>query len=105
VNLTKCYSGDKIKNNERGGTCSIHGDRIGADRVLVEIPKIKRGLGSPRRKWEDNINVDLQDVGWEGKNWIELAQDKDRRQALVECVNELPSSINCGEFLDWLKNY
>jgi hypothetical protein len=62
------------------------GDRRGADRVLVGIPKRMRRLGSPRRKWEDNIKVDLQDVGWGGKDWIELAQDKDRRQTLANVL-------------------
>jgi len=62
------------------------GARRGADTVLVRIPKTKRRLGNPRRRWEDNINVDLQDVGWGGKNWIELAQDKDRRQALANVL-------------------
>ena len=54
--------------------------------LLVGIPKTKRRLGSLRRRWEDGINADLQDVGWGGKDWIELAQDKDRRQALANVL-------------------
>jgi hypothetical protein len=47
-------------------------------RVLVRKPEGKRPLGRPRRRWEDNIKMDFQEVGSEGKDWIELAQDKDR---------------------------
>ena len=47
-------------------------------RVLVGKPEGKRPLGKPRRRWEDNIKKDLQEVGCEGMDWIELAQDRDR---------------------------
>ena len=46
----------------------------------------KRPLGRPRRRWEDNIKMDLQEVGGGGGDWIELAQDRDRWQALVSTV-------------------
>ena len=55
-------------------------------------------LGTPRRKWEDNIEMDLQKVD-EGHGLIDLAQDRDRWWALV-CGNEHSGSIKCGEFLD-----
>jgi len=41
-------------------------------------PEEKRPLGKARHRWEDNIKMDLQDVGWEGMDWIDLAQDRDR---------------------------
>jgi hypothetical protein len=50
------------------------------------IPEGKRSLGKPRRRWEDNIKMDLQEVGCEAKDWIELAQDRDRWRALVNAV-------------------
>jgi len=50
----------------------------------------KRPLGRPRRRWEDNIKMDLQEVGYGGMDWIELAQDTDRRQALANAVMNLP---------------
>ena len=49
-------------------------------------PEGKRPLGRPRRRWEDNIKMDLQEVGRVGGDWIELAQDRDRRRALVSTV-------------------
>jgi hypothetical protein len=50
---------------------------------LVGKRERKRPLGRPRRKWEDNMKMNLQDLGCEGMNWIELAQDRDRWRALV----------------------
>jgi len=54
------------------------GERRDVCRVLVGKPERKRPLGSPRRKWEDNIKIDLQEVGCGGMDWIDLAQDRDR---------------------------
>jgi hypothetical protein len=55
----------------------------GAHRVLVGKPEVKRPLGRPRRRWEDNIRRDLQEVGGECGNWMERAQDRDRWRTLV----------------------
>jgi hypothetical protein len=49
-------------------------------------PEGKRPLGRPRRRWEDNINIDLQEVGFGDIDWIDLAQDKDRGPALVNAL-------------------
>ena len=65
------------------------GNRRGVHRVLVGNPEGKRPLGRPRHRWEDNIKMDLQDVGCEGMDWIELAQDRDRWRALVNAVMNL----------------
>ena len=54
--------------------------------VLVGKRKGQRSLGRPRRRWEDNIKMDLKEVGCEGMEWIELAQDRDRWRALVNAV-------------------
>jgi hypothetical protein len=54
--------------------------------VLVGKPEGKRQLGRPRRRWEDNIKVDLQEVGYGAMDWIDLAEDRDRWWALVNTV-------------------
>ena len=64
-------------------------ERRGVYRVLVGNPEGKRPLGRPRRRWEDNIKMDLQEVGYGGLDWIELAQDRDRWRPLVNAVMNL----------------
>ena len=59
---------------------------IGVHKVLVGKPEGKKPLGRPRRRWEDNIKMDLQEVGRGGGYWIGLAQDRDRWRALVSTV-------------------
>ena len=60
----------------------------GVHRVLVGKPEGKRSLGRPRRRWEDNIKMDLQEVGVGRGNWMELAQDRDSWRALVGTVRD-----------------
>ena len=61
-------------------------ERRGIYRVLVGKPEGKRPLGRPKGRWEDNIKMDIQEVGYGGMDWIELAQDRDRCRALVNAV-------------------
>jgi len=63
--------------NEMGVACSIMGEKRGVYRILVSKSEGKRPLGRPMRRWEDDIKMDLKEVGW-GVYWIELAQDRDR---------------------------
>jgi hypothetical protein len=58
-------------------------------RVLVGRPEGKRPLGRPRRRWEDGIRMDLEEIDWGGVEWIHLAQDRDRWRALVNAVMNL----------------
>jgi len=67
--------------------------------VLVGNPEGKRPLGRPRRRWQDNTKIDLQELGCGGMDWIELAQDRDRWRALVNAVMNLRVSKNAGNFL------
>ena len=64
--------------------------RMGQGRVVYRVPvgkpEGKRPLGSPRRRWRDNIKMDLQEVGGGWEDWMELAQDRDRWRALVSTV-------------------
>jgi hypothetical protein len=72
------------------------GERRGVYRVLVGKPEGKKPLGRPRRRGEDNIMMDLQEVGCEGMDWIELAQVV----GTCECGNEPSGFIKWREFLD-----
>ena len=65
------------------------GERRGVHRVLVGKPEGKRTRERPRRGWEDNINMDIQEVGGGSMDWIEVAQDRDRWRALVNTVMNL----------------
>ena len=68
-------------------------------RVLVGKPEGKRPLGRPRRRWNNNIKMDLQDVGCSGMDWIELAQDREWWRKLASVVMNLRVSYNAGKFL------
>jgi hypothetical protein len=66
------------------------GERRGVYRVLVGKPEYKRPLGRSMSRWEDNIKIDIQEMGCGSKDWIELAQDRDRWRALVNAVMNFP---------------
>jgi hypothetical protein len=65
------------------------GEKRNAYRILVGKPEGKRPLGGPRYRWEDNIKIDLREIGWGGVDWIDLAQDRDQWRALVNTVMNL----------------
>jgi hypothetical protein len=66
---------------------------------LVGKTEGKTPLGRPRRRWEDNIKIDLQEVECGGMDWIELAYDRDRRGALMNAVMNLRVPLNVENFL------
>jgi hypothetical protein len=72
----------------RAGYVACIGEKRCAYRILVGRPEGRRPLGSSRRRWEDNIKIDLQEVEW-GMDWIELAQDRERWRALVNVLMNL----------------
>jgi hypothetical protein len=72
-----------------GGTCSAYAERRDVHRIMLGKPERKRSCGRPRCRWEDNIKMDLQEVGCMGMDWIELAEDRDRWRALVTAVMNL----------------
>jgi hypothetical protein len=78
----------KSRRMRREGHVLRMGEKRGAYRILVGRPEGRRPLGRPRRRWQDNIKMDLQAVGW-GMDWIELAQDRDMWRVLVNAVMNL----------------
>jgi hypothetical protein len=72
-----------------GRECSTYGEKRNAYMISVGKPKRKKPLGRPRRRWEDNIKMDLREIGWGGMDWIDLAQDRDQWRALVNTIMNL----------------
>ena len=81
--------GDQIDNNEMGGACSTCGGEERRIQDLVGKPEGKRPLGRPRHRWEHNIEMDLQEVGYGCVSWIDLAQDRDRWHIIVNAIMNL----------------
>jgi hypothetical protein len=72
------------------GVASItYGESRGVYMILVGKSEGKRPLGKPRRRWENNIKMDMQEMGCEDTDWIDVAQDRDRWRALVNAVMKL----------------
>jgi hypothetical protein len=65
------------------------GEKRNAYRILVGKPEGRRPLGRPRRRWVDNIKMDLREIGWDDVHWVDLAQDRDQWRALVNSVMNL----------------
>jgi hypothetical protein len=72
------------------------GDKRNAYRIMLGNPEGERPLGRPRRRWLGNIKMDLREIGWDGVDWIDLAQNKDQ----CEHGNEPLCSIMCWEVLE-----
>jgi hypothetical protein len=72
-----------------GRAYSTNGEKRKVYRILVGKPEGKRPLGRNRRIWEDNIRIDLREIGWGGMDWIDVAQDRDQWRALVNTVMNL----------------
>jgi hypothetical protein len=80
-----------IKLRRMRWACNVAGlgEKRNTRRLSVGKPERKEPLGRPRRRWVDNIRMDLGEVGWGNVNWIDLAQDRDRWRALVNSVLNL----------------
>jgi hypothetical protein len=76
----------KSRSVRRPGHVARIGKKRNAYRILVGTPEGKKPLGRPRRRWVDNIKTDLKEIGWDGRDWIDLAQDRDQWRALVNAV-------------------
>jgi hypothetical protein len=64
-------------------------EKRNAYRILVRKPEGNKPLGRPRRRWVDNIKMDLREIGWDGVDWMDMAQDMDPLRALVNTVLNL----------------
>jgi hypothetical protein len=74
------------------------GEKNNAYRILVGKPEGKRPPGRRRRRWLDNIKIDLREIRWDGMDWIDRAQDRDQCRALVNTVMNLRVLQNAGKF-------
>jgi len=97
---TKYCSGDKIENNAMGGHVAFMGERRGVYRFLVGKPDGKRRLGRLGRRWEDNLKMELQEVGCGGHGVDPAGSGQGQVADTCECGNEISGFIKCGEFLD-----
>jgi hypothetical protein len=84
--------GDQVKEDEMGRAYSALGEMRNVYKILVRKLEGKRPLRRPRHRWEDNIRMDLMEIGWENVDWMHLAQDRDQWQALVNTVGNLLTS-------------
>jgi hypothetical protein len=87
--LAKYNYNYQVNEDEMGRVCSTNWEKGNAYRILVGKPEGKRPLGRGRPRWEDNIKMDLREIGWGGMDWIDLAQDRDQWRALVNTVINL----------------
>jgi hypothetical protein len=78
-----------MKEDEMSGHAARMGEMRNAYKVLDGKTEGKRPRIRPRRRWEDNIRMDLRTIRWEGVDWIHLAQDSDQRRAIVNTVMKL----------------
>jgi hypothetical protein len=85
------------------GHVARKGERRGAYRALVRKPEGRRPLVRPRRRWEDNIKMDLREVGWGGHGLDRSGSGQIQVAASCKCDNEPLGSIKCEEFSDWLR--
>jgi hypothetical protein len=85
--------------DEVGRACSTHGGKRNACGILVAQPEGKRSLGRPRRRWEDNIKLNVRELGWGSMDWINLNRDRDQWRALVNTEMNLRVPLNVWKFL------
>ena len=82
-----------------GGECGMQWENRNAFRVLVGKLERKRALARDARKLEDNIKMELQEIGWQGSKWLDLAHGRDKWQAPVNAIKNLRIPLNAGKFL------
>jgi hypothetical protein len=93
----------KPRRTRWAGHVARTGENMNAYR-LVGKPEARRPQGRPRRRWLDNVRMDLVEVGWGDADWIGLAQDRNRWRALVNSVLNLSGSTKCWETIEYPNN-
>jgi hypothetical protein len=88
-----------------GETCSTNEEKRNTYMILVGKPEVKKPLGRPRRRWMDNMKMDLREGGWDVLDWIDMAEDRDQWKALCEHGTEPSGYTKCWEVLEWLHNW
>jgi hypothetical protein len=82
-----------MKEDEMGKACSTNGEKMNAYRILVEKPEGKRPVGRQRCRWVDNIKINsrdtLREIGWDGMDWFNLTQDRNKWRSLVNTAMNL----------------
>jgi len=94
LRFKKYYQGDKVKGNYMGGEYSTHGNDEMHTKFWSESLK-EVTLRRSRHRWEDNIKMDLAEMGWEGVNWMHLTQDRDQWRAVVNTVMKTAPWSKC----------
>jgi hypothetical protein len=83
-----------------GRACSTNGEKRNAYRILVGNPNGKIPPRRLKRRWVDNIKMDLREIGWDSMDWIDVAQDKNQWRAVGEHCNEPSGSMKCWGVLE-----
>jgi hypothetical protein len=79
----------KSRRMRLAGHVARTGEKRNAYKILVGKPEGKRSLGRPRRRWVDNIKMNFREIGWDGVDWIDMAQDRDKWRAPLNTVLNL----------------
>jgi hypothetical protein len=80
---------DQVRRMRWAGHVARMGEKRTACRILVGKPEGKRSLGRPRSRWVNNIKMDVREIGWDGVDWMDMAQDRDQWRTLVNTVLKL----------------
>jgi hypothetical protein len=76
----------RVKEDEMGTVCSTKGEKKNTHRILVGKPEGKRSVGRTRRRWVENIKMNLRKIGLGDMNWIDMAQDKNKWRGFVNMI-------------------
>jgi hypothetical protein len=91
---------NKSRRMRWAGHIARMGEKRNAYRLLVGKPEGKRPVGRPRHRWVDNIKTDLKEIGWDGMDWIDVAQGRDQWRAIVDTGLNFRIPENAGKFLN-----